>query len=627
MLIPVFLASLAIALALPQTEEVALRQIVVSSEQEALQLRQFLAVGAPFNGAYMGHMRLSDLRSEVRNALEPISPGKITQPVRVGNTYVIFQIVPEAESEWVDLDEGGAKALAEGRIADATAQFERALAQAEGKFLGDARVARSLDALADAYRIQGRAEDAEKLYRRALALLERMGAPELEVAQVLSGLGMSLAKQIRFAEAQALYERARSIRTKNLGADHPEVAATIRNLAEALAGLGRFAEAAKLYDQSQSLLEEKLGGTHPATIAAREGLASFQRSLTMELLERSLMLAISEFRDAKSLGDLRELLPITGLSEEVYLRVKDILFEAGLYDETEELLRAGAKKFPESRILRIYLADVLAATGRSQDALVMLQQIGRVPDPAQQAVIDGRIGDMHAAMSNLDAALAAYQRAGARVKSAKAYSSLGRLEEAIAELKRAAQDAPKNADVQLSLSEALVATGKWQEAAVSAERAIDLGVTDSRALYLLGTALVRMGRRDQGQERLTEFARVEAEFEAAAQRNREIGAISIAAAEALRAGDGKSAEEQLIRGTDRYRDSERLYMSLAVVQGRLGRHQPAIATLESMLNRRLGRSFLIHKMLAAEYETIGNIEMARQQRKTYLDAREAEARE
>jgi tetratricopeptide (TPR) repeat protein len=617
-----------IALALPQTAEVALRQIVVSTEQEALQLRQLLAVGAPFNGAYMGHMRLSDLRSEVRNALEPIFPGKITQPVRVGNTYVIFQIVPEAESEWVDLDEGGAKALAEGRIADATGQFERALAQAEGKPLGDARLARSLDALADAYRIQDRAEDAEKLYRRALALLERMGAPELEVAQVLSGLGMSLAKQLRFADAEPLYERARLIRTKNLGADHPEVAATIRNLAEAFAGLGRFADAARLYDQSQALLEEKLGSTHPATIAAREGLAAFHRSLTMELLERSLMLAtVSEFRDAKSFDGVGELLPIAGSTEEVYLRVKDILFEAGLYDQTEDLLRAGATKFPESRILRIYLSDVLAATGRSQDALVVLQQIARVTDPAQQAIIDERIGDMHAAMSNLDAALAAYQRAKARVKTAKAYSSLGRLEEAIAELQRASQDAPKNADVQLSFSEALVATGKWQEAAASAERAIDLGVTDSRALYLLGTALVRMGRREQGQERLTEFARVEAEFEAAAQRNREIGAISIAAAEALRSGDGKSAEEQLTRGIDRYRDSDRLYISLAVVQSRLGRHQPAITTLESMLNRRLGRSFLIHKMLATEYETLGNIEMARQHRKTYLDAREAEARE
>src|SRR5438874_329630 len=127
MWMPVFHLLCAIALALPQTAEVALRQIVVSSEQEALQLRARMAVGAPFD---------------------------------------------------------------------------------------DARVARSLDALANVYRLQGRAADAEQLYRRGLALLERMGAPDLEVAQVLSGLGMSLVKQLRFAEAQPLYERARLIRAK-----------------------------------------------------------------------------------------------------------------------------------------------------------------------------------------------------------------------------------------------------------------------------------------------------------------------------------------------------------------------------------------------------------------------------
>jgi tetratricopeptide (TPR) repeat protein len=227
-------------------------------------------------------------------------------------------------------------------------------------------------------------------------------------------------------------------------------------------------------------------------------------------------------------------------------------------------------------------------------------------------------------MSNFDAAIAAYQRAGARVKLAKTYSSAGRLDQAVAELERVARDMPNDGDIQLSLAEALVAAGRWQQAAGAAERAIDLNITDSRALYLLGTALVRTGRREEGQQRLTEFARIETAFEEAAQRNREISAINIAAAEAFRAGDLKSAFERLTRGIARYRDAERLHMNLTVVQIRLGRHEEAVATLESMLERGLGRSFLIHKILAAEYEMIGKSDAGRQHRKTYLEAREAE---
>lgn len=161
-------------------------------------------------------------------------------------------------------------------------------------------------------------------------------------------------------------------------------------------------------------------------------------------------------------------------------------------------------------------------------------------------------------------------------------------------------------------------------AAAVAERAIDLRVTDSRALYLLGTALTRAGRRDQGRERLEEFARVEAGFEEAEQRSRDINAISIAAAEAFREGDGKLAAEQLARGIARFPDSGRLLMNLALVQSRLLRHDMAIQTLESMIERRMGRTFLIHKMLAAEYERIGNLEASRRHGDIYRDMREAE---
>src|SRR4030095_7498191 len=91
-----------IAWAVPQTEEIALRQIVLPSEQEANEVRSSLVAGASFedlasersrdataqHGGYLGRMRLADLRSEVRSALDALRPGQVSHPVRIGNTFV-----------------------------------------------------------------------------------------------------------------------------------------------------------------------------------------------------------------------------------------------------------------------------------------------------------------------------------------------------------------------------------------------------------------------------------------------------------------------------------------------------------------------------------------------------------
>ena len=74
----------------------------------------------------------------------------------------------------------------------------------------------------------------------------------------------------------------------------------------------------------------------------------------------------------------------------------------------------------------------------------------------------------------------------------------------------------------------------------------------------------------------------------------------------------------------KYPDAGRLHMNLAMIQSRLGRQQMAIETLESMLERGIGRPFLIHKKLADEYQVVGNLEASRRHRKIYLDTREAE---
>jgi tetratricopeptide (TPR) repeat protein len=417
-----------------------------------------------------------------------------------------------------------------------------------------------------------------------------------------------------------------------------EEAAALQNRAAEFAGQKQFVQAAKLYEQAQAMLEKSLGSDHPTTVSGAQNYRTFRRSLMPELLDRFVTVtSLSEFRDREfdqSLAEIRELLLLAPLSEQSYEQIKDILLGVGLRAETEIVLRTGLEKFPQSRLLRVYLAEVLSGMGRSLEALRILEEASRLAaiDRTQRAIVLERIGSIYSAMSRFDDALTAYrqaveiapQRSESRIKLGRAYFAGDRLEEAQAEFERAARETPGNNEAHLSLAETHLARGQWERAAAAAERAIELGASDSRARYLLGTALIRMGRREEGEARLREFAKVEAGSQEVERRYTEIDAISLAATRALREGNGNGAIQQLTQGIMSYPDSSRLHMNLALVLSRVGQHQTAVETLESMLKRTKDRRFLIHKNLADEYKILGDAEASRRHRQIYLDTRETE---
>ena len=106
-----------------QNDSVALLQVVMASEDEALQIRQLVAEGRPFDavaaerpldplsasrGGYLGQLPVTDLRPEFRNAVASLSPGDVSPPVPIENAWFVFQMVSEVEARWIDLDEAGA---------------------------------------------------------------------------------------------------------------------------------------------------------------------------------------------------------------------------------------------------------------------------------------------------------------------------------------------------------------------------------------------------------------------------------------------------------------------------------------------------------------------------------------
>jgi len=370
-----------------------------------------------------------------------------------------------------------------------------------------------------------------------------------------------------------------------------------------------------------------------------------QGSLMLQLLDRLVtVISLAEFQDREfdqSVADIRELLPRAPLREQSYEQVKEVLLGVGLKAETEIVLRTGLSRFPGSRLLRIYLAEVLSGTGRPLEALNILEEASRLRRPEgmdaamdrqQRALIFQRIGSIQSGLTHLDDALTAYRQAleiapesaGARIKLGETYFAGNRLEEAQGEFERAVRDTPKNIDAHLGASGVYLARGQWEQAAAAAERAVKLDSSNSRALYLLGTALIRMGRLEEGQTRLQEFSKIESRIQEVERRYVEIDAISLAAIRALREGNGNGAIQKLIQGIASHPDSSRLHMNLAMVLSRTGQHQMAVDTLESMLKRTNAGRFLIHKHLADEYRVLGDIEASSRHRQIYIDTREAE---
>ncbi len=643
-----------------QSDPIPLRQIVVASPDDADDIRRRAAAGAPFDvlaaehsldaasaarGGYMGRLDPADLRREFRDAVAGLAAGEVSLPAEVDGVFFLFQAVSEVEADWIDLDERGAAALAGGRHAQAAEYFRQALALAETYAPDSAQLLRSLDSLATAYRLLETPVESEALYRRALPLLDLLDASALERSQVLDGLGLAVAAQRRHAEAEPLYRDARRLRVEALGADHPEVAAVDLNRADLHAAAGRFTDAAALFDAAVARLEASLGADHPAAAAARGRQAALGERLVPALLDRfSTIVSLAEFKDngfRKTVSELERLLPLAPLTERSYVQMKDILLEVALGEETETVLRLGLERFPDSRILRIYLADLLATTGRTLSALDILREAAALPTPAgldpaidrlQLGVIFQRIGDIQSALTDFDAAIAAFERSleidpaasDGRIKLGQAYFRNNRIDDALAQYERAAAEDSDDHEAHLNLAEAYLAGGEWEPAAAAAEQAIDRGTSEPRALYILGTALVRLGRIEDGQERLREFQNVESEFRDIEHRIREVDATSVAAIGALRAGDGVAAVNYLEKAIALFPDAGRLHMNLAMVLSRLGRPEAAVGTYEQMLELAVGRRFLVHKNLAEEYAALGDLEASERHRAVYLATRDDE---
>ena len=111
------LISLAVVAA-PQTSQVGLRLIAIDTEAEAAALRVRLVAGEAFaalarehsldpsatGGGYLGRVVVGDLRIELRNALDGLTPGEVSSVTQMGGEYLLLQLLDDQEAQIADAE-------------------------------------------------------------------------------------------------------------------------------------------------------------------------------------------------------------------------------------------------------------------------------------------------------------------------------------------------------------------------------------------------------------------------------------------------------------------------------------------------------------------------------------------
>lgn len=120
---------------------------------------------------------------------------------------------------------------------------------------------KTLDNMAENYRVEKRYEDAVNTYKKALALRQNFyGSQSSRLVPSLARLADLYISHNEFAEAEALLQRSVLIQKSNYGRDSVQVASALRSLADLYREQGRLAKAEFTLNQAIAI-EQKLPAT------------------------------------------------------------------------------------------------------------------------------------------------------------------------------------------------------------------------------------------------------------------------------------------------------------------------------------------------------------------------------
>jgi tetratricopeptide (TPR) repeat protein len=560
--------------------------------------------------------------------------------------------------------------LLQGNFAAAERHFQQVLAIYENTAgPNDPNVVLALNSLATVQRLRGNYAGAAALSRRSLAIMEKTyGIQHPNVAIGQNNLAMILLLHGDPEGAGLLSERSLPILEKALGPEHVNVAISLNTLVLAYVRQKNYAGAEPLARRSLSIFESTPGAGTSNLLQSLENLAEVCRELgkydeSERLYRRVLSVrwgagadvvpVIERFADmlnlaffGKPLRAAQEAFQATpgwsGISADLYVRMGRALRDRGLTEEPETLMLRAIRAFPESLEARYELAQVYAENHRYAAALETLEQAAKVQvqgsgDAAleryRRSLIHEEMARMHVFLFQFDEALADLKTAleidpgsvQAFIARGDLYLKLDRPEDAAAQYAPAILLTGGNAAAYYGIAEANRRLGRYPQAVMAADKALEIDSRDAKSSYVRSVALLRDGQREAGEVELERFRKLEANDHDERVRARSIPVTLHTAAARFENGQEEAALEALREGIRSYPDSPSLQLNLGIVQSRMGRHRDAIHTFQAMIDQGFQNqdNFLIHLNLSREHEALGDMKAHQLHRLIYLQQYDA----
>jgi Flp pilus assembly protein TadD len=213
---------------------------------------------------------------------------------------------------------------------------------------------------------------------------------------------------------------------------------------------------------------------------------------------------------------LREAVRLAPADERARVTLGRALAEAGRQDEAERALRETLEKLPASAETHWALADLYEQNDRGLEAVAELQRAAAMTVLAGKGALYFRLADLahrHQDYELVASALGSRARLmpnepGAHKDLGLAYARLGRQNLALVELVTTALLGLEDAETLAAIGQIHLEAGRFADAEEILRRAVARQPDLPQARYALGTALVRLGRAEEGKEHLAEFQRL-----------------------------------------------------------------------------------------------------------------------
>jgi tetratricopeptide (TPR) repeat protein len=513
---------------------------------------------------------------------------------------------------------------------------------------------------ADAYALQGIANSAPFPDNTAAAVLAFQKASALDPTDVVSAylLGRKLATAGKSDDAAKAWRLV--MENQKLRADERTVATAAPfmrfGIVEEKSGVEPFfppaayAQGFKLFGRGeyvQALASFRMAassdplvadqanryGTKRAADAVRDGsieAAIEQLQAAIELApERSEphrvlgMVSLADEQYDRAIDELKKALSLNAGDERVRLALADALVRTEQFDAAEQSLRETIARLPESGRAHYSLARLFQRQGKQPEALKEFQAAVAFNPLIGLNGIYQTMGALAAARQNFDAALDAYsQRVEVQPNAADAHQELGdtyarvsRTDEALAEFAVALSIDPNRASAYASLSQIYLRQGQYDVAVTAARRSLDIDPAQQQTRYALGTALMRLGRAEEGEKELKEFERLQQDAAASRARDLELGTLRREAQMNSASGDHQKAVGLLRRALGLAPADPIAHLNLGMALILSG--QPAEAVEQLTAAIAMSGPAEAHQHLATAYAALGRADDSRRELEVY----------